>query len=398
MFRDLPSPSEKPWRTRSILPVCGVVLALGILLLGFQASLHEPEPIPPPHMEVPIPGPKPTSLDFSGYVGEQACARCHPGETAAHSGSGHHRTLWPAGEGALARWLDGKRILDPELAGVEWFYRLRGKELDVERRQQGKVERMSLEFGVGSGKHGVSYVTTIPGPDPSADRAAVEHRFSYFTASRQLQITLGQEREDASRLRIPHGLFGRPLAPDRALACLACHATLTSREKLDHLDPATLIPNVSCERCHGPGRDHIEAIAAGQTDDLKMPMTLLTEPRYQVEQCGECHRLPSAVASSSLRRDDPNIVRLQSVGLFQSACFQNGLGTLKCTSCHEPHARTSRDHQAYEAVCLECHQAGGPRRACPVSPGENCIRCHMPRRDVPGGFVFTDHWIAVNRP
>jgi hypothetical protein len=380
-----------------MLGVGGIVLALGILLLAFQASLHEQEPIQPPHMNIPIPDPKPTSLDFSGYVGEQACAACHPGETAAQSGSGHHRTLFPAGQGTLAKRLDGQRIVDPELPGVEWSYHLHGNELEVQRREQGKEERMRLEFGVGSGKHGVSYVTITAGRAPSADLTGIEHRFSYFTASQKMQITLGQEQEDADRLKIPRTPFGRPLDGNRLKLCLACHATLTSRKKPDHLDPETLIPNVSCERCHGPGRDHIEAVAAGQTDDLKMPMSLLTDPKYQVELCGECHRLPSSVASTSLRPGNPNIARLQSVGLSLSPCFENGLGTLKCTSCHEAHSRTSRDHAAYEAVCLECHQSGGPRRACPVSPREDCVRCHMPRRSVPGGFVFTDHWIAVQR-
>jgi hypothetical protein len=398
MFRDSPSPTEPHSRLRTFLEVLGVLLATGILLLAFVGNLREQERITPAQLNVQGPDLKSSDLDLSSYVGEEACAGCHPGETAAHSGSGHHRTLWPAGHGSLARKLDGQRLVDPELPGVEWSYHLRGKNLEVERLEQGVVQRMMLEFGVGSGNHGVSFVTTAPGAKPSADRVGIEHRFSYFVASQKLEITPGQERDEAVRLGLKLAAFGRDLSSEKARNCLDCHATLTSRKKLDHLDPPTLIPTVSCERCHGPGRDHIDAVKAGKEHDLKMPMTLLTEPTYQVEQCGECHRLPSSVDRSAIHPDNPGIVRFQSLGLSMSQCFENGMGTLKCTSCHDGHARTSRDRRGYEAVCLKCHESNGPRHTCPVSPKEECIRCHMPKRNIPGGFVFSDHWIRVPSP
>lgn len=198
MVHDSPPQHEPHSRLRPLLGVVGMLLAAGILLAAFFRTPWEQESIDPPNLEFHIPDPKPVNLDFSGYVGEDACAKCHSGETAAHSGSGHRRTLWPAGDGSLAR----------------------------------------------------------------------------------KQLKIGQEP------------FGRTLNSDRVRDCLSCHATLTSRKKLDHLDPATLVPNVSCERCHGPGRAHIEAARDGKTDDLKMPMTLLTEPQYQVQQCGEAIAFP----------------------------------------------------------------------------------------------------------
>ena len=67
-----------------------------------------------------------------------------------------------------------------------------------------------------------------------------------------------------------------------------------------------------------------------------------------------------------------------------------------CTSCHDPHARLSRDTAAYEAVCLDCHRSGGPAGTlCPVSSVKDCVACHMPRREVISGGLFTDHWIRV---
>ena len=33
------------------------------------------------------------------------------------------------------------------------------------------------------------------------------------------------------------------------------------------------------------------------------------------------------------------------------------------------------------------------QKACPVSPATNCVDCHMPRREIRGNGIFTDHWI-----
>jgi predicted CXXCH cytochrome family protein len=379
---------------RSFLGIAGVLLASAILLAAFVASPWEHKKYDRAEYDNRILPPTTVELDASAYAGDKACAGCHPGETAAQSGSGHQHTLWPAARRALARRLNGQRFADPENPGVEWSYQLQGDDLEAVRHGLLKVERMRLQFGIGSGKHGVSFVNVVPGAEGSPDPSGIEHRFSYLVRTAKMEITPGQERDDAKRLQVLEGPFGRELSPVRLKDCLRCHVTLLG-EKHGHIDPAAMIPNVSCERCHGPGRDHIEAVRRGETEDLKMPMTLLTEPGYQVEQCGECHRMPSNVPQSSIHPDNPQIVRFQSLGLMQSACFDDGRSTLKCSSCHEVHGRTSRDTLAYESVCLECHQAGGPRQACPISPRKDCVGCHMPRREVPGGFMFTDHWIRT---
>src|SRR5947209_4962143 len=48
------------------------------------------------------------------YVGSRSCGACHPGEAAAHSRSGHARTLRLAATIPIARRLDGKEFADPE--------------------------------------------------------------------------------------------------------------------------------------------------------------------------------------------------------------------------------------------------------------------------------------------
>jgi hypothetical protein len=111
--------------------------------------------------------------------------------------------------------------------------------------------------------------------------------------------------------------------------------------------------------------------------------------------CGQCHRHPETGKPEMIRRDNPEIVRYQPVGLMQSKCYRGSRGALSCVTCHDPHARASTDQATYEAACLACHR--NPSQAtCPVSPRAGCIGCHMPRRDSGQNVLFVDHWIGVN--
>jgi hypothetical protein len=236
----------------------------------------------------------------------------------------------------------------------------------------------------------------IQGEKTNLDPWGIEHRLSYLANSPRLAITPGQEATPHDRLNgvaAEGAAPGRPLGPDHLKACLRCHATATSSVFPNRLETATLIPNVSCERCHGPGREHADAARRGETE-LTMPMGHEpAQPWIEVNRCGECHRVPRLVSESTISPDNTGIVRFQGVGLSMSACYAKGEGGLRCTTCHDPHDRASSDHSHYEAACLSCHGSTQAQKACPISPAANCIGCHMPQREVRGNGVFTDHWI-----
>jgi hypothetical protein len=330
------------------------------------------------------------------YVGPAACAECHPGESALQARSGHDRTLRPAELSPIIEWLNGKSVADPKYQDVHWSYQVRDQRLIVERTADGKTESLPLDFGVGSGKHGVTFVA-MTGDKTGVDPAGIEHRLSYFPHEPRLDITPGQEKSPRDRPKgdtSEAGAFGRTLPPDRFKGCIRCHATATSPTEPFRFESATLLPNVSCERCHGPAGDHVAAARRGETD-LSMKLGHdRGQPWTEVNLCGECHRLPRAVADSEINPANPGIVRFQGVGISMSACYAKGEGSLRCTTCHDPHDRASSDHGHYEAACLSCHQATGvTQKACPVSPRGGCVDCHMPRREIAGNGLFTDHWI-----
>ncbi len=198
----------------------------------------------------------------------------------------------------IIAWLNGKSVSDPKYPDVKWSYHVRDKRLIVERTIAGRTASLELDYVLGSGRHGLTFVS-IQGEKTKLDPSGIEHRLSYLANSPDLVITPGQEGSPRTR---GHGdaaetvAFGSLLGPEILKKCFGCHATLTSTVAQNRLETATMLPNVSCERCHGPGRDHVDAARRGETD-LNMPMGQdPVQPWVEVNMCGECHRLPRLVS------------------------------------------------------------------------------------------------------
>jgi hypothetical protein len=327
----------------------------------------------------------------SPFVGDHSCRECHPGESSLHARSGHAHTLRPAAEVAAARKLDGVEVADPERPDVSWRFAFEGGRFTTTRRERDEVWRMAVDYAFGSGRHAVTFGTLVD-RDPAYPKL-LEHRLTSFAHDARPGLTPGQSLAGHAEGNTP---LGREHSPENTRKCFACHATTLSDRGPYRLDTATMIPDVSCERCHGPGRDHVAAARRGANRAaLAMPLGPgRSSPAEELRACGECHRLPEMVTPGGIRVDNAALVRHQPVGLMQSACFVESGGALGCTTCHDPHDRTSGDAAAYEAACLKCH-SGPSRTSCPTSPRSGCVACHMPRRDVARGMLMTDHWIRA---
>ena len=327
--------------------------------------------------------------NYANYVGDAACSRCHPGESAAHSRSGHARTLRPVDQSPIGRTMAGRYADDPEWPGVAWDFATEDGKLVVRRSEGGEVDRRVVEYAFGSGHRATTFVTVLDHDSPRP--SILEHRLTYFAHETGLGLTPGLSESAQAAGNSP---LGRVHEPGDAIKCFACHTTVNSNRGKEVLDERTMIPNVSCERCHGPGRSHVEAAQRGAGLEA---LRMLEGPgswtaAEQMEQCGQCHRTPATVRPGSITTDNPIIVRHQPVGLMQSECYLRSNGAMSCVTCHDPHARASADRRSYETSCLSCHDQP-QKKPCPIAPSTGCIDCHMPRRDVARGMLMTDHWI-----
>lgn len=319
------------------------------------------------------------------FVGSAACLQCHREVAAAYETSGHAHTFHLTAELDLARQLAGVEFADPRRRrNLRYHFDREG--LAVSLPAVFGEEQFPLTYALGSGTHAVSFLTLLPHREGGT--VGLEHRATHYNQLHGLGLTVGHPDRSEPVEEVEH--FGRVLDGKKLTDCLGCHTTRFAIE--DH-QLTGLIPQVGCEKCHGPGRDHIAAKRAGLVGpDIgsahRWPTAL-----DELRACGECHRLPESLKPSELVRSSRILPRFQPAGLMQSRCFLESEGALRCTTCHDPHAKVSSDAAYYESICLNCHRSQSAPD-CPQSRSD-CINCHMPKVAFEGVAAFHDHWIRV---
>lgn len=336
------------------------------------------------------------------YVGSEACAPCHPAiyrtfrVTPMADGSGRAGTQEPRERFDRSEFQD---------SGGAFAYRAgqEGGKYFLEFRQQGAktaiAGRRQLEYFVGSGAAARSYLL-------NDDGFLYEAPVAYYSSSNSWKSAPGYASLDYPYLT-------RPILP----GCLACHATgiqWIPGTQNAYASPPFREGGVSCERCHGPGSDHI---AAGKP--MVNPARLGAAQRDSI--CEQCHlsgeiRVPKAGKDDLafrpgdrlaedltvfVRSGSPSPMRVTSHAedLAQSACKRASGDKLWCGTCHDPHFVPAADEKAayFRSKCLGCHQASDCTTSRParLANGDNCVACHMPRNP-PSDIehvVFTDHAI-----
>jgi len=319
--------------------------------------------------------------DIADFLGDHACAECHPRENAEHARTFHKATLRrmtrrelgslapPAGpipDSACAIVDDGGSLV---------------YEVDVPGRPD-QYRLWPLHLALDAGKHGITPVHLTDGGN------VVEMRRSWFPREGIWRPTVGKSVKDPAKAVDVHEL-------EISRACIGCHSVALSKNAFA---PRPEHFGVGCESCHGPGRAHIRAVRA-RSRDLRMARLAKADPETINILCGRCHGLEKDVRDSPVRRR--MTYRFHSYGLMESRCCQASGKRLGCLQCHDPHANASTDAAGYEQACLACHATGSGGSACPVSPRSGCVPCHMPRRDVMHatgevyGLKLVEHKIAV---
>ena len=345
---------------------------------------------------------RPTAPEPAPYVGSSDCAGCHEAIHRAQQSSRHARTYLPGTELARLPLPVGTLAdpADPKTIGHE--ARRVGDRVEWEARVGGTSARAFIEHAFGSGDRGVTPV----GRDEGGRLR--ELRFSRFGDIDAWDLTAGHPARPEPATA--DGALGRLLGVDDLRNCLGCHTT-DARAARGRVGPTASERGIGCERCHGPGGNHLKSVAAGFSD-LAIARPKRATAGQVTRLCAECH----SPSSRAVRPSDPDAVRFQGTTLTWSRCYQESRDGMSCVTCHDPHHDASRSSPSYEAKCLACHPASpapGPREGeslpvpdgkvrgatCPVNPSGGCVGCHMPstKSAVPH-TTFTDHHIRIHRP
>jgi hypothetical protein len=210
--------------------------------------------------------------------------------------------------------------------------------------------------------------------------------------------------------------FERPVGP----RCLECHASrFESRSPpTNRYDPSSLVLGIACERCHGPGGEHVARYRSRSPPRSPAQSAIVNPARLsrarQLEICGQCHEGPGTALAPPLSflpgeelgryfafarpepsaRLDIHASRGQLLGA--SRCFRS-TATLTCATCHDVHA-PRRDAAAFSSACLTCHRTEACRRFPKLGHAIDgrCVECHMPLQ--PTGQVVSRADGASVRP
>lgn len=333
-------------------------------------------------------------------VGNLACRPCHQ---AIHDS--YARTAMARTSGAAAIGLEG--AFQHAASGVSYQV-LRDRQrprLTYERADRADRAALqgahSLKYYLGSNTRGRTFLFEIDG-------FLYQSPINYYAGKKAWEMSPGfaQARE-------------MPLRPVDA-TCLFCHASRVqpARPGTAHGfdDPAFLQDGVGCERCHGPGSEHVKA--NGRVAMVN-PARLTGERRDSV--CMQCHLEGEARISRTGRsqedyrpgdrlsefvtifvREDDARQRRAAVShvesLAVSQCKIKSGDALSCLTCHDPHVTPGAAERSasYRAKCLGCHapMAEGHHRGEP-----DCTTCHMPRMESAdiSHTVVTDHRIVRAR-
>jgi hypothetical protein len=389
-------------RTAGALGLLAALAALGMLaaLARTRHSVQTPPPDADPRLTYA--GPYRNVRPGVGYTGDEACAACHEQQARTYRDHPMSRSVTSVADQAgsprkTAATHDGSF----ESGGFTYASECRDGRIvhrETRRDAQGRiVSEVSalVHYAIGSGTRGSSYLIDKGG-------YVLESPLSWFTQKGIWDLSPGFAR-GAHR-------FTRPITAD----CLFCHSNAVA--PVEHVanrfqEPLFRGTGIGCERCHGPGQEHVARRqrgedVAGPDDTIVNPGRL--EPALRDAVCEQCHLqgevrvlrrnrglfdyrpgLPLHLFLSVFVRPSERADHQKAVThvpqMHLSRCYRQSQGALGCVSCHDPHLLpAAADRVAYyRDRCLRCHQ----ETSCGIPPedqrrqncADDCTSCHMPR-------------------
>ncbi len=323
-------------------------------------------------------------------VGDKACYKCHQEKSDSSRQTAHAQTSsWPSRATIRGKFDPGSNVLQTSNPNLRYVMKENEKSFTqtawFKLPPATMLDRTEI-FGlvIGAGRKGQTYL--------------------YWDDDRLFQLPVSYWTEVDCWINspgypdgTPH--FERPTPP----RCLECHATSFEwRPPTENrYDKESLVLGLSCEKCHGPGGQHVALYESASPAELRRTETAIINPAKlsrdrRIDSCALCHGgagesltpplsfkpgdvLAGHVALPVLNPAAHLDVHASQVQLLKlSRCFQNS-PTMSCSTCHDVH-KPQRDAASFVAQCMTCHQVEQCRLFGKLGGtiARGCVECHMP--------------------
>ena len=348
-----------------------------------------------------------------GYVGSEACSRCHAGIYQQFTRTAMGRSMSTATPAFLKDAAAPAPYVNEKLNRRFEVYSKDGKLYQSEAGigAGGKEtfrDEHPVDWMIGAGMNGVGTIL-------QRDQYLFQGPLSFYAKPASWGPSPGYEVVDLG--------FNRPIEP----GCIFCHSGRPNpvAGSNGHFEnPPFSELAIGCEKCHGPGAAHVQAMhstsaPAGKKSSPAKPFaSKIVNPAsltpYLADNiCMACHQTgdvrvlkpgktyqdvrPGQPLDATLsilmvpptRNTPPDADHVQHYySMTLSKCYRSSAGRMSCITCHDPHVQpTAAEAPAYFAAkCLTCHTSQSCKLPMPArmktQPADNCIGCHMPRRDI----------------
>jgi hypothetical protein len=354
---------------------------------------------------------RPAMVATPGYVGSEECALCHNDIYGRYTRTDMGRSMAVPSSALLAKIPISASIFEQRLNRHFEVYARDGAlyqsefELDANGKELFR-DTHKIDWIIGAGANGFGGIV-------QRDDYLFETPLSFYSNINGWALSPGYQYADYG--------FGRPILP----GCILCHSGRPQPVPEGNgkfRKPPFRELAVGCENCHGPGEAHIAAASAETiVNPAKLSGWLADNICMGCHQTGDARVLragkdygdfhPGSALDDTLSifmvpftpQSPPQDDLLEHyLSMRLSKCYRSSEGKLSCITCHDPHTQpvTSEAPDYFRKRCLTCHT----EQSCSLplvarqkqSPPDDCVGCHMPKRDVKviSHSMLTNHRIV----
>jgi tetratricopeptide (TPR) repeat protein len=394
-----PAPPARRWAPWAALALVAVACACAAAGWWYWPRPHPP--IDPVALDDDLPDPPPAD---PGYLGPDACARCHDARVAEFKKTSHFRACRAPEPAAMAAgFAPGRNVY----SAANTYARDPGLRFEMTRRGDEFFEAAVRSTPAGE-ERGEARIDLVYGSGGADEVYLTWHDDRLY----ELPVAwLNPQREWGASPYDRHGKgdYARDMTP----RCVECHNTWFEHDPStpNRYNRQTCVVGVTCERCHGPGREHVAYHQAHPDDGVGRAVVKPAELARDrlMDLCGQCHSnatkrrgpafsyrpgepLEEHFRTAVSRHPEEDHVANQVKYLRLSKCYQRN-DTLTCVTCHDPHRPEEKSVEGGARSCLKCHQAAdcAEQPRVPAGVRGDCVGCHMPQHVKINVFFHTEY-------